>query len=466
MIETNPMKLAQVPTPDDARPETTPAASEKGSAGLWWLSLLILALGLAVRILPSAGFTGTGFDEVLYRRYVILLDGGTQVVKVATQDMRSSVPYEIKLEGRGLELYPDLVDFFRLSQKSPDAMCELPPTRFFYIYAAWLWKRAEFGDAPPVPQQSPDFTSRDPALLSLHRVACLFSCLGLIVGGIATWRMLGLKALPGTLALLAFSPLMIHLGQHALIDGVFTFWAVLSLWLLWENLQRPNQRGLLLAFAAALAIMVTTKENSFFVYLALVGLVAANRWAKFGHVSPKLLIAMLLGPAFGVAVLVSLSGGVTPFVEIYQLLVGKAQNQTYAIKTGDGPWYRYLVDLLLISPLVLILAIGGVFTQVRGNRAFVFLVAFVGFSYLIMCNVRYGMNLRYASIWDLPLRALAAAQVGAIATRFGARQALVASVAIAALCAYDLRQYQIYFVQTGLYELVTGGLMHAVKMLK
>jgi len=30
------------------------------------------------------------------------------------------------------------------------------------------------------------------------------------------------------------------------------------------------------------------------------------------------------------------------------------------------------------------------------------LVAFVGFSYLIMCNIRYGMNLRYASIWDLP----------------------------------------------------------------
>jgi len=467
MIETTPMKLAPAPTPDDAPPDPAPAASAKPSAAqLWWLSLLILALGLAVRILPSAGFTGTGFDEVLYRRYVILLDGGSQVLKVSTQDMRSSTPYEIKLEGRGLELYPDLVDFFRLSQKSPDAMCELPPTRFFYIYAAWLWKRAAFGDAPPVPPQSPGFVTRDPALLSLHRVACLFSCLGLIVGGIATWRMLGLKALPGTLALLAFSPLMIHLGQHALIDGVFTFWAVLSLWLLWENLQRPNQHGLLLAFGAALAIMVMTKENSFFVYLAFVGLIAANRWTKFGQVSPKLLAAMLLGPAFGVAVLVSLSGGVTAFVEIYQLLVGKAQNLTYAIKTGDGPWYRYLVDLLVLSPLVLILAIGGVFTQVRGNRAFVYLVAFVGFSYLIMCNVRYGMNLRYASIWDLPLRALAAAQVGAIATRFGARQALVASVAITALCAYDLRQYQIFFVDGRLYELVTGGLMHAVKILK
>ncbi len=466
MIDTTSMKLAPAPTPDGVPSAPVAAAPAKNSSAAWWLSLFILVIGLALRILPSAGFTGTGFDEVLYRRYVILLDGGSQVVKVATQDMRSSTPYEIKLEGRGLELYPDLVDFFRVSQKAPEAMCELPPTRFFYIYAAWLWKRAEFGDAPPVAPQSPEFVLRDPALVSLHRVACLFSCLGLIVGGIATWRMLGVKALPATLALLAFSPLMIHLGQHALIDGVFTFWAVLSLWLLWENLQRPNHGGLLLALAASLALMVMTKENSFFVYLALLGLVATNRWAKFGQVSPKLLAVLLLGPAVGVAMLVSLSGGVTAFVEIYQLLVSKAQSLTYAIKTGDGPWYRYLVDLLLISPLVLILAIGGVFTQVRGNRAFVFLVAFVGFSYLIMCNVRYGMNLRYASIWDLPLRALAAAQVAVIASRFGSRQVLVASILIAGLCAYDLRQYQTYFMQGALYELVTGGLMHAVKILK
>jgi len=147
-------------------------------------------------------------------------------------------------------------------------------------------------------------------------------------------------------------------------------------------------------------------------------------------------------------------------------LVSKAETLTYAIKTGDGPWYRYLVDLMLLSPLVLVLAIGGIFSQVRGHRAYVYLVAFVGFSYAIMCNIRYGMNLRYASIWDLPLRALAAAQVGAIASRFGARQSLVTGVVIAALCAYDLRQYQIFFVDGKLYELVTAGLLYGVKILK
>jgi len=107
------------------------------------------------------------------------------------------------------------------------------------------------------------------------------------------------------------------------------------------------------------------------------------------------------------------------FTEIYRLLVSKAETLKYAVMTGDGPWHRYIVDILLVSPLVLILAIGGVFTQVKTNRAYVFLVAFVGFTYLVMCNVRYGMNLRYASIWELPMRAMAAAQIGALAARFG-----------------------------------------------
>ena len=288
----------------------------------------------------------------------------------------------------------------------------------------------------------------------------------MIVSGLAAWRILGLRSLPAVLALVAFSPLQIHLAQHAFIDGVFTFWAILNLWLLWENLRRPNDLRLLTAFTVSLALMVITKENSFFVYLALAGLVVTNRWAKFGDVTPKLLIAGVVGPLLGVGILVLLAGGIGPFIEIYRLLVSKAETLTYAIKTGDGPWYRYLIDLMLLSPLVLVLAIGGIFPQVRNRPCYVYLVAFVGFSYAVMCNIRYGMNLRYASIWDLPLRALAAAQVGALAARFGSRQTLATSVIITGLCAYDFHQYQVFFMDGSLYELVTGGLLQVVKILK
>jgi hypothetical protein len=422
-------------------PTDSPAAPSNTRA-LWLLSLLILFVGIGLRVYPSAGFTGAGFDEMLYRDNVLKLD------KV------------------GVFNYPAICQIYVEDQRKPESITKLPPTRFLYIYTSWLWKRAEFGDAPAIAPRTPGFAQRDPALVSLHRIAGLFSCLLLVASGLCAWRMLGLHALPGVLALMSFSPIQIHLGQHALIDGFFTFWATMCLWLLWENLRQPNNIRWLAAYGVCLALMVATKENSFFVYLALGGLIVTNRWAKFGTVTPKLLLISLGGPLLGVILLVLLAGGVPQFVEIYSLLVSKAQNLTYAIRTGDGPWYRYLVDLMLVSPIVLVLAIGGVFTQVRGSKAFVYLVAFVGFSYLIMCNIRYGMNLRYASIWDLPLRALAAAQIGAVAARFGPRQTLVTVIAIAALCAYELRQYVIFFVDFGLYELVTEGLVRAVKILK
>jgi hypothetical protein len=76
------------------------------------------------------------------------------------------------------------------------------------------------------------------------------------------------------------------------------------------------------------------------------------------------------------------------------------------------------------------------------------------------------MNLRYASIWDLPLRSMAALQITALAARFGKYQAWVAAAAIFLLCLFDLNQYKIYFIDGQLYELVTGGLLWSVRILK
>jgi hypothetical protein len=40
------------------------------------------------------------------------------------------------------------------------------------------------------------------------------------------------------------------------------------------------------------------------------------------------------------------------------------------------------------------------------------------------------------------------------------------AVAVTLLCAVDLRQYYIFFVQHDLYELVTAGLLRALQILK
>jgi hypothetical protein len=165
-------------------------------------------------------------------------------------------------------------------------------------------------------------------------------------------------------------------------------------------------------------------------------------------------------------ILVFLCGGADTFFYTYRLLVSKASVLPYAMATGDGPWYRYLVDLLLISPLVFLLAWGAIFKLRLTDKASLYLVLFLSSTYLVMCNVRYGMNLRYTTMWDMPLRYLAALQVYEISRSVRHRQEVAFGGTIAFLCAFDLWQYHNFFVEHDLYELVTGGLLHALRILK
>lgn len=390
-----------------------------------WSVILTAALGVFLRLYRSAGFTGVGFDENLYRTYV------GAVSKV------------------GLWNYPAIVESYMEIQRGlPGSI--LPPLRFLYIGVSYLW--SSISGAEP--------------LIALHDVACAFSIATLGVACCFTLRLAGRGAALGVLALMACSPMQIHMSQHALVDGFFAFWALLSLWLLWENLRQPNHRVWLPAFGLSLVFMVMTKENAAFVYVALLALVGANRWLHFGKITPRLLAVMVAGPALGVALLILLAGGIGNFIGCYQLSVSKNFTLAYAIQTGDGPWYRYLVDLLLISPIVLVLALGQALQIARARKEQWFLLVFIAASYLVMCNLTYAMNLRYATMWDMALRLLAFWWLASLAAKAGRYQVAMLSAAVLALCLFDLRQYHIFFVEHPLYELVSEDLLRSVKILK
>ena len=96
---------------------------------------------------------------------------------------------------------------------------------------------------------------------------------------------------------------------------------------------------------------------------------------------------------------------------------------------------------------------------IKGGKLF---VAFIVASCLLMSNIKYGMNLRYTNMWDMPLRFLAFGQVVALAERAKVYRTLILCGSISILCAIELRQYFILFVQYPLYELVPEGLLRAV----
>jgi 4-amino-4-deoxy-L-arabinose transferase-like glycosyltransferase len=404
---------------------------------------LILAIGCFLRLPP---FAFESEHSVLHR--LLALHPAPKFQQVGF-DEGLYLSYEKVIIAGGLGAYPQLADGYLDVQRGLKTAI-LPPTRVLYLYSAYLWHEA-FGSE---------------ALVSLKVVSSIFSMLLLGLATLFAWRLGGHLFGLCVAALMAFAPTQIHMSQHALIDGFFAFWATLALWLLWENLQRPNRRTWLSAYGIALAAMVLTKENAAFAYAGLLGLLAANYWLRFGKVTPNLLLFTILGPLVGVLVLIGLCGGLATTIAVFRIFVSKVSLLPYAIETGDGPWYRYLIDLMTVSPLILLLAIGGVFRLRLTNRPALFLCVFLATSFLLMANIPYGMNLRYANLWDFPLRYLAAGCLLELTDPLGNWRRWWLGLAILLVCATELRQYRILFVQNDLYELIPREMLKALKILK
>ena len=392
-------------------------------------ALIILFVGVTLRILPFFGVPDRlTVDEHLYMTNVRMLE--------------QIGPFQ----------YPVLVNTYVQTQAKMD-MVMLPPTRFVYIFLGWAWDTV-FHSGPR---------------MSLRYVAGIFSVLSFLLSGLFAFRLGGSRFALVVAALMAVSPMELMLAHRELVDGVFAFWALCSLWLLWENMQRPGRLGWLAAYGGSVAVMVLTKENAFFASFAMGGIICTAALfprLNLGKPTWSIVAATFVGGAAGVLVLISLAGDPRTLMEVYRLLVSKAEKMTFAYESGGGPWFRYIVDLMLVSPAVLLPAIGGIFGLRRESRQGIFLLLFVVFSCAVMVNVRNGMNLRYATMWDMPLRFLAA---GPILQMAGAvrRAPVLAGVALVALIGgIELHQYWLLFVQHDLGDPITQFLMYALEIVR
>ncbi len=381
-------------------------------------ALLILIVGVALRVLPWFEVPDRlTEDEFLYIHNV--------------KAVEQVGPFE----------YPAVMQDYVDAQSHMDEVI-LPPTRCMYILSGWAWD-ALFHTGPK---------------MALRHVSQTFSILSLMLSMLFAFRLGGSRFALVVGALMAVSPMELMMAHRELVDGVFAFWTMLCLWLLWENLQRPGRLGWLAAYAGAIAATVMTKENAFFTAAGLGGVIcvaAAAPKLQLGKFAWSTVAATVAGGVLGALVLVSLAGSVHTLIETYRLVVTKAEKMSFAYESGGGPWFRYIIDLMLVSPAVTLPAIGGIFGLRRENRSGIFLFLFLLFSCAVMVNVRNGMNLRYTTMWDMPMRYLAAGPILQIAA--GVKRApLAAAVALLALMAgMELYHYGLFFVEHDMGEPIT-----------
>jgi 4-amino-4-deoxy-L-arabinose transferase-like glycosyltransferase len=392
---------------------------------LYWLcALAIFVFGsvLRLRVWHPAEYQ-PGFDEQVYISYVE------------------------QLNDKGWTGFPEIVGTYIVEVQKAEFVY-LPPLRVAYIGAAWALGKS-FGMS---------------SYEALRLVSALASCLFALAGFLFARRWLTPKKALAVLELLACAPLQIHLGQFAFIDALAGLWAVLTVGCLWESLQQPRHWGWLAGAAGSFfGLCCTKQETAVFVGLFLfVALVAARR-AGWSPAPWRQAAALALAGLLSVTILAVLSGGLRPLAEAFTIYHERAKELPYSILTGDGPWYRYLLEHLLVNPLVFVLAVGFVLRGNLAGKQNTFLVLFVVITGAVMTSIPNGMNIRHTVMWDFPL-ALFAVQCAATLAAKSRHRLICATAIVGLVCFSELRQYGTIF--RGLYDTDPRFMLRAVRILK
>jgi 4-amino-4-deoxy-L-arabinose transferase-like glycosyltransferase len=391
------------------------------------------------RLLPPALF---GVALVLLAW--ILVRSLSSAVRDERSDDGYYLHYMTMVRQQGLSVFPALFEQWNATKQ---AWIFPPPSRIGFIVASALWSNL-FGA---------NFDALQHLSLASHLLLC-------VVNYAFARKHLGEpKALFLGLSL-AFSPLLMGISRLALTDSFNALCMTTTVWLFVDLSKDPGRflRGI--PFMIALAFMVLTKELSVLLTVPFLAFVAYERFVRK---EPRSFVRFALWFAIpGALVLASFllaAGTAARLLETMRIVLGSPATNAYAIKYGEGPWFRPVLDFLLFSPAPTMLAIAGLGLVLVRWRAGAYdrtsvLLAFLAALFLLELSF-FTKNIRYAVVLELPLRLFAVLFVvelaGGLRTR---RSALCAATVVLLLCWLDWRTFDAMWVKARLYDPVTAWL--------
>ena len=277
-------------------------------------------------------------------------------------------------------------------------------------------------------------------------------------------RRFGTPAAAAIALLTATSPLLLGLSRRALTDSFLTLCQVSSLWLFLECVAAPRALGRQLAFVALFALAILTKEITGLLGapLALFAWIERRRGGEL--TLPRTALLLVAPVALTIAVWLVACGGVTPTLELLRIVLTSPATNEYALRFGSGPWYRYPIDELLMSPWTSALGLAGVVLALwrwrRGEHDAATVLMALVYVGQVAALAPFTKNLRYVAVLETPLRVCA---VVLLLELFSAARAprlrWAAAVLVALLGWRDFRGYQRDFERDGLYDPMTATLL-------
>jgi 4-amino-4-deoxy-L-arabinose transferase-like glycosyltransferase len=268
-------------------------------------------------------------------------------------------------------------------------------------------------------------------------------------------------------ALLAFSPLNMAMARRALVDGPANMCAIVAVWLLFDAVGEGNgmRRAL---FVGMYAITILMKEVLVLLVPVFAIYLAIEKYMKKKELALRDILLMTACPpllALGICALAS--GNAAIVFKIIRIIITSPAANRYANLYCSGAWISYLVDFIVLSPWVCILAIGYFFSQVcmpqRREQDRYFSVLGVCYFFFLIFFVK---NIRYALLLDTPFRLFAVLMIQKIAETYTPRHAIVVcALCVAAISVFDYILFYNIFVLHALYDPVSIHLLQERRLI-
>ncbi len=266
--------------------------------------------------------------------------------------------------------------------------------------------------------------------------------------------------------LLAFSPIQLAMSRRALLEATVNLFSSLSVWLFWDFLREGKRRTFVL-FIAATSASILTKESSSLLVITFLILWLIDKFIYKEKKDSKEFAYILIFPLLAVGLVFWLLRCLPYLFSTIKIILNSPGTNAYAIQFGSGPWYRYLIDYMLFSPWVVILAVGFIFHLLLGKEddkmyAYFALFSLVSF---ILLNI-FTKNIRYAIVLDMPMRLFSLLMLERIARRIVPQHALkLLSFLVIALAFSDYLNFYDLFVQGGIYDPASFLLLKAKQII-
>ena len=344
----------------------------------------------------------------------------------------------------GLGALPGLFEQWNATQKS---WIHPPPSRIGFIAVSALWGKA-FGAT---------FASLQHLSLASHLLLCVVSFL------FARRHFGDVRAL-WIAILIGFSTLLMGLSRLALTDSFIALCMITTVWLFY-GLTRGRPRFVDgVPFMAMLALMVLTKELSVLLVVPFALFVLYERFVRgIPHDLGRYALWFAIPGVATLGLLVLSAGSPGQLLETWSIVMRSPRTAGYAIRAGSGPWFRMILDYLLLSPVPTLLAIGwfAVYAVRHRSGAYDPATFFLGLIVvsLVFLFSFFTKNVRYGVVIELPIRVFSVLMLGELAGRTSrVRAHLVTALLVVTVCWLEWRSFDLIWVQNHGYDPVTNFL--------